>query len=253
MGARVPDDLYAREFEEAVRDYWRVLEGQGRSQVERGVVDYGRRAQATGGKQFDSLANLVAQLFRDEGFPEESIQFGRSATVPGYYRPTKAWDILVIHKETLVAAVELKSIASSFGNNLSNRAEEAVGLSTDLLTAYREGVFGMVKPWLGYLFLMADEDKVHRPSSTNRSRLPIDDEFLNPDSTSHRDSIVSYGNRAEIMCRRLVLEQLYDASCFVLSSKELESEVTQPSDDLSFRNFAASIRGHAKYVLSLTE
>ncbi len=240
------------EFEEAVRDYWRVLDGQERKQLERGAVDHGRRAQATGGKQFDSLANVVAQLFRNEGFPEDSIQFGRKAVVPGYYRPTKAWDVLVVLGGTLVAAVELKSIASSFGNNLSNRAEEAVGLSTDLLTAYREGVFGTIKPWLGYLFLMANDDEVHRPSGTSGTLLPIDGEFLNPTSRNSRDRIVSYGKRAEIMCRRLVLEQLYDASCFVLSSREPESEVVQPSADLDFRNFAASIRGHATYVRSMS-
>lgn len=251
MEERVPKrDLY-EEFEEAVRDYWRVLAGQERKQLERGAVDQGRRAQATGGKQFDSLAAVVAQVFRDEGFPEDSIQFGRKAVVPGYYRPTKAWDVLIVHEETLVAAVELKSIGSSFGNNLSNRAEEAVGLSTDLLTAYREGVFGTVKPWLGYLFLMANEDEVHRPSGTSSTRLPIDDEFLNPTSRNSRDRIVSYSKRAEIMCRRLVLEQLYDASCFVLSSRNPESEVVQPSADLGFRNFAASIQGHARYIKSM--
>jgi len=250
MGERVPSDLYEA-FEEAVRDYWRVLDGQGRKQLERGTVDHGRRAQSTGGRQFDSLAAVVAQVFRDEGFHEDSIQFGRSAVVPGYYRPTKAWDVLVIHEGTLVAAVELKSIASSFGNNLSNRAEEAVGLSTDLLTAYREGVFGTTKPWLGYLFLMADVEKVHRPSGTSSTDLPIDEEFLNPHSRNSRDRIVPYSKRAEIMCRRLVLEQLYDASCFVLSSRDPQSEVVQPATDLGFRNFVASIRGHATYVRSM--
>ena len=54
------------------------------------------------------------------------------------------------------------------------------------------------------------------------------------------------------MCRRLVLEQLYDASCFVLSSRDPESEVVQPAADLGFRNFAASIQGHARYIKSIS-
>src|SRR5215217_6320246 len=82
--------------------------------------------------------------------------------------------------------------------------------------------------------------------------LPIDNEFLNPHSISSKDRIVPYRKRAEIMCERLVLEQLYDATCFVLSSKDTECRVTQPASNLSFKNFAASIRGHAKYVLSMT-
>jgi hypothetical protein len=41
----------------------RMSGGYFRYQLERGRVDQGRRAQATGGKQFDSLAGLTAQLF----------------------------------------------------------------------------------------------------------------------------------------------------------------------------------------------
>jgi hypothetical protein len=48
-----------------------------------------------------------------------------------------------------------------------------------------------------------------------------------------------------MMCRRLVLEQRYDVSCFVLSSRDLESEVVQPSADSGLRSFAASIWGHS--------
>lgn len=80
---------YAKEFDEAVRDYWRVRAGQRRRQEERGEVDVGGRAEVTGGKQMLSLTKLVAQIFRDEGFPEDSIKFQGTLRLPGYYRPTK--------------------------------------------------------------------------------------------------------------------------------------------------------------------
>jgi hypothetical protein len=252
MGEHVPVDLY-EEFEEAVRDYWRVLAGQRRKQEERGVVDQGRRSESTGGKQMDSLANLIAQLFKDEGLPEESIRYKSQRNVPGYYRPTKDWDLLVVHKGMLVAAVELKSIASSFGKNMNNRIEEAIGIAEDVRTAYREGTFGTSKPWLGYLFVISDEEETRRPTQLNKTSLPVDEVFLNEDARGWRDRGVSYQKRAETFCRRLVLEQLYDAACFVVSSRDPEAEVLQPADDMTFGRFAASIRGHARYVLELDE
>ena len=44
-------------------------------------------------------------------------------------------------KGHLVAAIEFKSQAGeAIGNNLNNRAEEVVGLASDLWVAFREGV-----------------------------------------------------------------------------------------------------------------
>lgn len=49
-------------------------------------------------------------------------------TLPGYFRPTKLWDLLVIYKGELIAAIELKSqVGPSFGNNFNNRTEESIG------------------------------------------------------------------------------------------------------------------------------
>lgn len=242
---------YAQEFEEAVRDYWRVRAGQKRRQEERGVVDVGGRAEVTGGKHMDSLAKLIAQLFRDEGLPEGSIKIQGALRLPGYYRPTKKWDLLVVHEGILVAVVELKSIVSpedkdSYGKNLNNRVEEAVGSAKDLRTAFREGAFGTARPWLGYFFMIADDAQSRKERKTRRDSEPyfsIDDEF--------RDT--SYQKRAEIYCRRLVLEQLYDAACFVVSAKDPKGPVKQPAKDLSFANFAASISGQARYVRALLE
>lgn len=240
---------YAEEFEESVRDYWRVRAGQRRRQEERGVVDVGGRAETTGGQQMKSLTQLVAQVFVDEGFPEESVRFEGSLDIPGYYRPTKAWDLLVVHEDILVAAVELKSIASSFGNNLNNRIEEGVGSAEDVRTAYREDLLGPTRPWLGYFFMIADEEKSQRPVGLrSRPVVPMDPIFSD---ASHRNKTVSYQRRAEIFCRRLVREQLYDAACFVVSAKGSEADVLQPADDMTFGRFVASIKGHARYVLEL--
>lgn len=63
--------------------------------------------------------------------------------LPGYFRPNKKWDLLVVDKNELVIAIEFKSqVGPSFGNNFNNRTEEAMGTALDIWTAYREGVFG---------------------------------------------------------------------------------------------------------------
>ena len=54
---------------------------------------------------------MTARLITDNGLPEEAIfyQGRKSMNVPGYFRATKNWDIIVVHDNHLVAAIEFKS------------------------------------------------------------------------------------------------------------------------------------------------
>jgi hypothetical protein len=93
------------------------------------------------------MADLVAEIFVEEGFPECSIQRGTSLELPGYYRPEKKWDLLVVHEDALAAAIEFKSqVGPSFGNNFNNRIEEAVGSTQDLWTVTGRAASGMSGP-----------------------------------------------------------------------------------------------------------
>ena len=219
--------MYSERFEEAIRRYWIVR----------------KERTVRGGKQLDALAELVAQIFIDEGFPESSIQRGTSLELPGYYRPEKKWDLLVVHDDVLAAAIEFKSQVGSFGKNFNNRAEEAVGSATDIWTAYREGRFGNIRPWLGYLFLLEDAPEASRPVGAREPFFEIDEAFKG----------ASYKKRYEIFCRRLVRERLYDAACFVTSSEDPASSIEEPARDLSFAKFAAEIKGRVKTLLEIRE
>jgi hypothetical protein len=219
--------MYSERFGEAIRRYWVVR----------------KEKTVRGGKQLDALANLVAQIFVDEGFPESSIQRGTSLELQGYYRPEKKWDLLVIHNDTLAAAIEFKSQVGSFGKNFNNRAEEAVGSATDIWTAYREGRFGAVRPWLGYLFLLEDAPEASLPVGAREPFFKIDEAFRG----------ASYKKRYEIFCRRLVRERLYDAACFVTSSADPGSPIEEPASDLSFARFSAEIKGRAKALLEVEQ
>ena len=94
--------------------------------------------------------------------PEES-NVVTGLELPGYYRPEKRWDMLVLSHGLLVAAIEFKSQVGSLGNNANNRAEEVIGCAEDIRKAYREGRFqNSPKPFLGYVFLLEDSPAAHR-------------------------------------------------------------------------------------------
>ena len=87
--------------------------------------------------------------------------------------------------------------------------------------------------FLGYLFLLRDEPKVANPVKNKEPHFKFDPVFEG----------ASYSKRAEILCRRLVLERLYDAACLLLSTSEKSTVITEPAEDLTFRRFVAAIRG----------
>jgi hypothetical protein len=60
----------------------------------------------------------------------------------------------------------------------------------------------------------------------------------------------SYKKRYEILCRRLVLERLYDAVCFITASADPTSPIHEPAPDLNFMAFAKAIRARANGLLS---
>ncbi len=131
-------------------------------------------------------------------------------------------------------ALEFKSIGGSYGNNLNNRTEEALGNATDIWTAYREGRFGTApRPLLGYLFLLRDEERVSRSVKNKEPHFKVDPVF----------EAASYARRAEILCRRLVLERVYDAACLLLSTNEEPTRITEPAEDLGFQRFVAALQG----------
>ena len=161
--------------------------------------------------------------------------------MPGYFRSTKKWDLLVVSNRQLVMALEFKSIGGSYGNNLNNRTEEALGNASDIWTAYREGRFGTApRPLLGYLFLLRDDEKVLRPVQNKEPHFKVDPVFDG----------ASYAMRAEILCRRLVLERLYDAACLLLSTNEKSTRITEPAEDLRFQRFVAALQGHVVTFLA---
>jgi Restriction endonuclease XhoI len=228
-------------FEAAVRRYWVVRAGQAQKQRESGTLDAGLRGAVTGGAHMDAMAELMEAIFIDAGFPPSSISRRSAVELPGYFRPEKQWDLVVVHGDALAAAIEFKSqVGPSFGNNYNNRTEEAVGNAVDIWTAYREGRFGTVRPWLGYMFLLEEAPRSTKPVRVKQPFFAVDPVFLD----------ASYKKRYEILCRRLLLERLYDAACFVTAAADPTSPIHEPAADLSFMAFAKAIRARAAGLLA---
>jgi hypothetical protein len=104
-------------------------------------------------------------------------------------------------------------------------------------------------PFLGYFFLLEDRDSVKAPVANKEPYFPVDPVFRGKAQQSkngtERYAGVPYCTRYELLCRRLVLERLYTAACFVMATNSKRTRITQPAQDLTFRRFAAALRGHA--------
>ena len=226
-------DIDAR-LKDAIQYVWTGRLKQREKQAEAGKADAGDRGDVTGGGHMGALEVLVKDILVGLGIKESEIFTKSKLELPGYFRSTKKWDLLVVSRQQLVMAIEFKSIGGSYGNNLNNRTEEALGNASDIWTAYREGRFGTApRPFLGYLFLLRDEPRVLRPVSNKEPHFEVDPVFIG----------ASYVKRAELLCRRLVLERLYDSACLLLSTSEEVTKITEPAEDLTFKRFVAAIQG----------
>lgn len=232
---------------DAVGHYWRTRLKQKESQgTASGVRDYGARADVTGGKHMDGFTRLVRDLVEESGINADCIYKGSKTDLPGYFRPVKDWDLLVVADKNLVALMELKSQAGpSYGNNCNNRVEEALGNATDLWTAFREKTFLRSKaPWVGYFMLLEESPGSTSPVRVAEPHFKIRPEFRDASYEDTHKS-VSYAMRYELFCRKLVLERLYTSACLILTDRDsgLRGEYREPATDLRFSDYVASLIG----------
>lgn len=224
----------------AVRHFWQTRRAQSTKQKASGRSDQGARSAVTGGAQMNGFIELLTTLICKAGVEEANISRKKALELPGYFRPEKQWDLLVVKDDQLIIVVEVKSqTGPSFGNNFNNRTEEAMGSALDLWTAYREGAFNKtVRPWLGYLFLLEDCTKSNSPVRVKEPHFEVFPEFKN----------ASYRKRYEIFCQKLVRERHYSATCFMTSSQEtgIKGVYKEPAEDLTFPIFAKSLISHAR-------
>ena len=226
----------------AVRHFWSTRTAAAARQLAGGSADHGERAGVTAGKNMNGFIDLFTQIARANGLADASVCTDRARlTLPGYYRATKNWDLLILSGPRLLAAIELKSqVGPSFGNNFNNRAEEAIGTAHDFWTAYRKGAFGadLPRPFVGWLMLVEDAPASRAPAQ--RLEAPHFDVF--PEFRK-----ASYIDRYEILCRKLMLENLYAYASVITTPREggAQGEYGQASQMTSLQAFAATFASYA--------
>jgi len=222
----------------AVAHYWQMRSAQRKKQEKSGKADQGLRSAVTGGAQMDGFIDLFTGLITQAGVAEQYIFRKKAVELPGFFRSTKEWDLLVVKEETLIAAIEAKSqVGPSFGNNFNNRTEEAMGSALDLWTAFRERAYlQSPQPFLGYFFMLEDCDASNRSVAVQEPHFKVFPEFVG----------ASYMKRYELFCRKLVLERQYTASAFITSTSQdgLRGDFKTPADDLSIERFAKLLVAH---------
>jgi len=222
----------------AVAHYWQTRTAQRKKQEQTGKADQGLRSAVTGGAQMDGFIDLFTELVTDAGISRQYVFRKKAVELPGFFRPTKEWDLLIVRDRTLIAAIEAKSqVGPSFGNNFNNRTEEAMGSALDIWTAFRERAYlESPQPFLGYFFMLEDSEASNRPVKVQEPHFKVFPEFLG----------ASYMRRYELFCRKLVLERHYTASAFITSSGQdgLNGVFKIPADDLSIERFAKILSAH---------
>ncbi|MCC6240174.1 MAG: restriction endonuclease [Phycisphaerales bacterium] len=226
----------------AVRHFWQTRTDQSSRQTAAGSRDRGSRAAVTGGKQMDGFTRLVRRLLIEANVPESCIAVDKHVELPGWFRAEKKWDLVIVHDQELIAAVEFKSqTGPSFGNNFNNRTEEALGSATDIWAAYREGAFKPSnRPFLGYLMLLEDCDRSRTAVKIAAPHFPVFPEFR---SASYRD-------RYAIFIEKMLRDRLYDGACFLLSQTASADtgDYIEPHPELTFSKFITPLLARAATI-----
>jgi hypothetical protein len=215
---------------EAVGLWISAKEAQAQKSRERGNAQGGNRAQVTGGLHLRGVNQLIVDEIEAAGATDLELRFDRRATLAGWYRSSKAWDLLVLQREQPILAVEYKSMAGSVGNNLNNRADEVFGIAED---ARQAEVRGILPPNLrrAYIYLLEVTPSVQRPVS-------IGNPAGNPDPIFQG---ASYLDRVAIMCERMRDTGLYHLAWAV---GVIRSPIgfMEPSASVGWDRFASDLR-----------
>lgn len=237
----MPLDLvnFEQKSREAVKAFWGNRAAAVAKQRELGRSDQGERGGVTAGKNMDGFIALIKDLVRANGLTDAHMMLERRVLcLPGFFRPTKLWDLLIINNGRLVAALELKSqVGPSFGNNFNNRTEEAIGTATDLWTAFREGAFGEApRPFVGWLMLVEDAPESRAAVRDTSPHFNVFPDFRG----------ASYLDRYNILCRKLTQERLYTTATIMASPRSAidSGDYADLSELTGLRNFVTSFAGH---------
>ncbi len=219
-------------LDRALRSWGDIRFAQAARATKGGNAQEGSRSAVTGGKHLDGIDLLVREELQAAGGNSLEFRTGRGATVPGYYRPTKAWDLLTLQDGQPVLAVEYKSMKGSEGKNLNNRADEVFGVAEDLRQAEERKLLPQTMR-RAYVFVMG---------MTEESTVPVGVPAVAAGETDTVFAGASYFERAAIMCERMQETGLYHFA-WAVGLREDPFDWTEPREAVNWENFSRGLRG----------
>lgn len=237
---------------DAIVKFWTVRDGG------KGVLS---------GKTLNAFVHIIEHVVRESGLTNAKAYIGRNTSqLPGFFRPHKSWDVVVVDDGKLIAAVEFKSQVGSIGNNFNNRTEEVLGSSLDLSTAIEESAFGEdANIFTGYIIVVEDSAASRATPNINMSLFPVMPGFLldesvrdvsyarRKDGTYPRSKGISYTDRYDLMCKRLMMKGLYTATALIAAPKEsnISGTYSSASARTSIQTFMLKLSNHCKVIQSI--
>lgn len=195
----------------------------------------GRRSQVTGGRHLNGINQLIVDEIAATGAADLELRTNRKAVLAGYYRSSKAWDLLVFQRGAPILAIEYKSMSGSVGNNLNNRADEVFGIAEDAREAEKHGI---LPPNLrrAYIYLLEVTPTVTRP-------VKVGTPYGSPDIVFND---ASYFDRVTIMCERMRDSGLYHL-VWALGATRSPLGFVEPNPAVGWDRFAADLRAGFKH------
>jgi hypothetical protein len=236
----LPDHTPDDPTQAAVSLFWTTRADQMAALADGGAA--GGAARAAG--HMNGIRDLVKNIFIDAGMPNDSIEY--EPYLPGFYRPRKRWDMAVKYKGALVAALEFKSQVGSVGKNINNRFEEALGTGTDTWAAQAKlSAYGEVPPWLGYVFVLREDEETEWPNRPINALFPADPAFKG----------MSYNQRYQEMLKRFMGDNIYQAGWFITTKADDTGRVSyaEPLTTASGKAFRAAVHGRVNYVRTVLD
>lgn len=86
-----------KRLRKAIRHFWSTRETQAQKQgLTSGTRDSGARTAVTGGRQMNGFISLVSEYLCENGLPKAHVYCDTRIELPGWFRPEKKWDLLIV-------------------------------------------------------------------------------------------------------------------------------------------------------------
>lgn len=182
---------------------------------------------------------LVGRLLADNGLPEARVHTRHGLELPGFFMPTRPWDLVVMHEGRLVAALGIRARAArSVENDFVPLCEEALCTGKDMDALCRRQAFGQgLRPWFGWLVLLEDSPALWRTAEAAPTLLQVLPEY--------RDS--SPAERYELLLLKLERDRLFDTCALLLCPEEgkQSGDYHEPARDLGIKRILGHLASHA--------